>query len=173
MKVLQKMEDSDGQVAGRLTTKSVRDWRVKLYVREGDSRMRWMRRSRYVAREFALTRGDDTFSSATRAPTSNKFPVVFLTMMHDEKEYLQQLLVLSSLVIGDAFLQVPQEQPLKVTLHGQNYVVLKKLDWSETGSEVMVLALRTVFGRKTQLRILRGTGLLGKSWQCNYIFTCG
>ena len=127
MKLLQKMEDSDGQVAGRLTTKSVRDWRVKLYVREGDSRMRWMRRSRYVAREFALDRGDDTFSPATRAPTSNKFPVVFLKMMHDIKEYLQQLVVLSSLVIGDDFLQVTQEQPLKVTLHGQNYVVLKNL----------------------------------------------
>ena len=54
MKVLQKMEDYDGQVTGRLTTKFVRDWRVKLYVGDGGSRMRWMRRSRYVARVSAV-----------------------------------------------------------------------------------------------------------------------
>ena len=61
MKVLVRKEEYSGDVLGSLTTKFVRDWRTKLYVDDGGkSRMRWMRRSRFVAREFAVDRRDDT-----------------------------------------------------------------------------------------------------------------
>ena len=62
MKVLVKPEDHQGRVEGRLTTKFVRDWRKKLYVSEGQSRERWMRRSRLVARICGGETGRHIFS---------------------------------------------------------------------------------------------------------------
>ena len=59
---------------GKLTTRFVRDWRVKVFD-DGASRIkRWMRRSRLVAREFATTKRLDTFSPATGAHVSNVLP---------------------------------------------------------------------------------------------------
>lgn len=40
--------------------------------------MKWMRRSRYVAREFANERRLDTFAPATGAHTSNLLPLRYL-----------------------------------------------------------------------------------------------
>ena len=98
MGVLKKLEEFDGKVVGRLATKFVRDWGVKLFVRDGDCRMRWMRRSRYVARDFVTGRRDDTFSPATGAHTNNILPVVFFKMLEDSKgqssTYLQACPVL-------------------------------------------------------------------------------
>jgi len=78
MKVLVKPEAYKGQVEGRVTTKSVRDWRRKLYVCDGQSGERWMRRSRLVAREYATVKRDHTFSPATGAHTSNLLPLLHL-----------------------------------------------------------------------------------------------
>ena len=50
MKVLVRAEEFHGDISGKLTTRFVRDWRLKPY---GDEKvMRWMRRSRFVAREL-------------------------------------------------------------------------------------------------------------------------
>ena len=76
MVVLVLADQFDGAVTGKLTTKFVRDWRLKDYVNSnGDVVKRWMRRSRYVAREFANVRRLDTFSPATGAHTSNLLPL--------------------------------------------------------------------------------------------------
>ena len=57
MGVLVPAAQFDGSVTRKLTTKFVRDWRLKDYVNSsGDVVKRWMRRSRYVAREFANVR---------------------------------------------------------------------------------------------------------------------
>ena len=78
MKVLVKPEAYQGQVEGRVTTKFVRDWRKKLYVCEGQSSERWMRRNRLVAREYATVKRDDTFSPATGPRSSNLLPLLHL-----------------------------------------------------------------------------------------------
>ena len=75
MEVLQKMEEEyDGAVEGKLTTKFVFDWRKKTFTPSpevsGESRQRWMRRARYVAREFATTKRLDTYSPATSSSAS-------------------------------------------------------------------------------------------------------
>jgi len=62
MKVLVRKEEYSGDVLGSLTTKFVRDWRTTLYDDGGKFRMRWMRRSCFVAREFAVDRRDDAYS---------------------------------------------------------------------------------------------------------------
>ena len=59
--VVQRLEEHDGDVFRKPTTKFVRDWHVKLVVGNGDSRLRWVRRSRFVAREYAVDRRDNTF----------------------------------------------------------------------------------------------------------------
>ena len=51
MKVLVRTGDCQGDVSGKLTTRFVRDWRLKPYGEQKN--LRWMRRSRFAAREFA------------------------------------------------------------------------------------------------------------------------
>eukprot|EP00435_Cladocopium_sp_Y103_P051533 s2110_g16.t1 len=129
MKVLVASADYAGEVKGHLTTKFVKDWRKKLYVSfDGQSRERWMRRSRLVAREYANTKRDDTFSPATGARTSNLLPVYFLDLKAQSEgcdECYKPLV--ASLDIKDAFLQVSQEQPIEASLWGSTYVILKNL----------------------------------------------
>ena len=65
MQVLVPRDDFNGEITGSLTTKMVRDWRLKVFGEGDQQRKRWMRRSRLVAREFATTKRLDTFSPAT------------------------------------------------------------------------------------------------------------
>ena len=59
-------------------TAKAQEERKKLYVCEGQSRERWMRRSCLVAREYATVKRDDTFSPAKGAHTSNLLPLLHL-----------------------------------------------------------------------------------------------
>ena len=98
---------AEGEISGRLTTRFVRDWRQKLYVGEGDSRIRWMRRSRYVAREFANEKRDDVFAPTTGAHSNNLLLASFLQLVDPAKdEGVSYKPLLASMDIGDAFLQV-------------------------------------------------------------------
>ena len=100
--------------------------------------MKWMRRSRFVAREFANTKRHDTYSPATGSHTNNLIPILFLQMWsqleasgsNDENNRV----VLASLDIKDAFLQVPQENVVEVQLHGTSYVVLRNLPGQRLGA---------------------------------------
>ena len=76
MEVLIPAEQFQGEVTGSLTTKFVRDWRLKQY---GDEK-KWMRRSRFVEREFSTAKRLDTFSPATGAHTSNLLQAKYLWM---------------------------------------------------------------------------------------------
>ena len=94
---------------GKLTTKFVRDWRIKIYGEAADERKRWMRRSRLVAREFATTKRLDTFSPATGAHVSNVLPFKYLLMKSERTEMKSAAnydVVLASLDVSDAFLQL-------------------------------------------------------------------
>eukprot|EP00435_Cladocopium_sp_Y103_P003341 s5159_g1.t1 len=62
MNVLQRREESTDQPSGTLTTRFVYDWRKKLH-KSGQEMC--MRRSCFVAREFASTKKHDTYSPAT------------------------------------------------------------------------------------------------------------
>ena len=84
MKVLVRADEYQGDVSGKLTTCFVRDWRLKPY---GEQKtLRWMRRSRFVAREFANDKRLDTFSPATGAHTANLLSIQYLWQKQEEME---------------------------------------------------------------------------------------
>ena len=136
MKVLVEEKDFKGEIHGKLTTKMVRDWRRKLYVCDGQSRERWMRRSRLVAREYAIEKRDDCYSPATGAHTANLLPVLYL-MQQSEAEGMSSDYepTLCSLDIKDAFLQVPQREPIRVYLNNVPYIILRNLPGQRQGSK--------------------------------------
>ena len=112
MGVLQKRCEFEGEMSGTLTTSFVYDWRLKTYA--GDNSLvkaetkRWMRRSRYVAREFANDKRDDVYSPATGCHTSNLVPIVFLQMLKQlessELDKEKHDVVLAALDIKDALM---------------------------------------------------------------------
>ena len=98
-----------------------------------------MRRSRFVAREFANTKRHDTYSPATGSHTNNLIPILYLQMLSQletsgSQDAIHQI-VLASLDIKDAFLQVPQEKVVVVKLHDTAYVVLRNLPGQRLGAK--------------------------------------
>eukprot|EP00435_Cladocopium_sp_Y103_P004047 s3664_g1.t1 len=71
MRVLVRASEFKAEPTGKLTTKFVRDWRLKMFGEGASQQKLWMRRSRLVAREFATSKRLDTFSPATGAHVSN------------------------------------------------------------------------------------------------------
>ena len=92
----------------KLTTRFVRTWRDKFI---GDTKY-WLRRSRYVAREFSWLSPDrqDLFSPASSSITNRLLPYCYLHRFSTDSSQ-----VLAALDIGDAFLTVDQQQPTIVT----------------------------------------------------------
>ena len=90
-----------GEVPKRLTTRMVRTWRDKFI----NGIHVWLRRSRYVAREFAWLSPDrqDLFSPASSVLTVRLLPALF--MKWKDQDY-----ILSAIDIADAFLMVPQKE---------------------------------------------------------------
>eukprot|EP00435_Cladocopium_sp_Y103_P063886 s153_g25.t1 len=135
MEVLQKVENPEDDVENTLTTRFVYDWRAKMHK---SGQMKWMRRSRFAAREFASTRRHDTYSPATGSHTSNLIPLVFLKMLGERFESgctdEQYSVIMSSLDIKDAFLQVPQEKAVGVSLYQQRYIIKKNLPGQRLGA---------------------------------------
>ena len=90
-----------------LSTRFVRAWREKL---DSCGSPIWLRRSRFVAREFAWLQPEreSLFSPASSAITSRILPAIFLEMRG------QCSAVLASLDVKDAFLTVDQQEPTLV-----------------------------------------------------------
>ena len=90
-----------------LSTRFVRTWREKL---DSNGSPIWLRRSRFVAREFAWLQPEreSLFSPASSAITSRILPAIFLEMRS------QCSAVLASLDVKDAFLTVDQQEPTLV-----------------------------------------------------------
>jgi hypothetical protein len=151
MGVLKRFADYEGEISGRLTTRFARDWRQKLYIGDGGSRARWMRRSRYVAREFANEKRDDVFAPTTGAHSNNLLLVSFLQLVDAAKDQgASYRPLLASMDIGDAFLQVDQERPVKCELQGCEYVILKNLPGQRLGARSWYWYFRNYFEEQIQ-----------------------
>ena len=92
-----------------------------------------------MAREFANTKGHDTYSPATGSHTNNLIPMMYLQMLAQLQssgtdDELHQV-VLASLDTKDAFLQVAQENVVEATVHNVQYVVLKNLPGQRMGAK--------------------------------------
>ena len=135
MGVLQKAEECHEEVSGTLTIRFVYDWRIK----DGpDGTKQWMRRSRFVAREFATSKRHDTYSPATGSHIANLVPLVYLKMLSEvngESDNNDYQVIMAALDIKDAFLQVPQEKLVGVSLYNQNYVIKRYLPGQRLGAK--------------------------------------
>ena len=104
--VLIPPEQVEGDDIKTLSTMFVRSWRRK----ERRGARCWLRRSRYVAREFAWNR-EDLFSPASSAVVSRLLPYCYLKRAA-RGEKTQAMM---SLDVNDAFLTVKQETPTVVS----------------------------------------------------------
>ena len=104
MQVLLPPETLEGstQPVKHLSTKMVRTWREK---EDSSSKPIWLRRSRYVAREFNwMSERSDCFSPASSAIANKLLPIIAL----------QKNFALAAIDISDAFLTVKQKDPTLV-----------------------------------------------------------
>ena len=104
MQVLLPPETLEGstQPIKHLSTKMVRTWREK---EDAASKPIWLRRSRYVAREFNwMSERSDCFSPASSAIANKLLPIIAL----------QKNFALAAIDISDAFLTVKQKEPTLV-----------------------------------------------------------
>ena len=134
MGVLQKAEECQELVSGTLTTRFVYDWRIK---DSPDGGREWMRRSRFVIREFATPKRSDTYSPATGSHTPNLVPLVYLRMLAETLETGDNayVITLAALDIKDEFLQVPQEKLVEVSLYNQKYIIKRNLPGQRLGAK--------------------------------------
>ena len=126
--------DFDGKVPKRLTTRMVRAWGDKFI----DGVHVWLRRSRYVAREFAWFTPDrqDLFSPANSVLRVRLLPTLFMKWKSDG-----YVLSAIDIDIADAFLMVPQRELTVVTCElaagdTMNFVLGKVLPGQRDGAQL-------------------------------------
>ena len=115
-----------------LTTRKVRTWRDKTL----NGQRVWLRRSRYVAREFAWLSPDrqDLFSPASSVLTVRLLPCLYM-------KWKPMGYVLCSIDIGDAFLTVEQKELTEVVCvdaagASTTYVLGRVLPGQRNGSQM-------------------------------------
>ena len=110
----QEPEDSAGQMQ-KLSTKFVRTWRAK---RKANKSMQ-LRRSRLVAREYRWldSTREGLFSPSTSSSIVRLLPLLFCIWRATRPE---EQIVLATIDIKDAFLEVPQEYPV-IAGHPSDY----------------------------------------------------
>ena len=133
---MQALEKPEGSATGisYLTTRNVYDWKQKPYQHgDGISVKRWKRRSRQVATGFAFDEGkrDDILSPATSGHVLKLLPAIFFQRISEGEGAFSQ--TLGCLDVKDAFLQVPQEKPLKVILRGAEFLVKRNQPGQRVG----------------------------------------
>jgi hypothetical protein len=136
MKVLREATEDDKGIQRSLTVKFVRDGRIKVRKDDGfEERKQWLRRSRLVAREYAIDRRDDTFSPASSTHLLRLIPMIFLFKLGELQDLQDPTRVpsLGCLDVKDAFLQVPQQEPLRISLGGCQWIVEKNLPGQRLG----------------------------------------
>ena len=96
----------DGTAYKQLSTRFVRTWRDKEIGKDGKPTRVWVRRSRFVAREFEWLSDDkqSMFSPASSSISSRILPVIFL--QHRDEDW-----ILMSCDVQDAFLTLKQRDP--------------------------------------------------------------
>ena len=136
MGVITTVDKYSGALDAPLSAKMVRTWRKKQREEKGDdgqvvSTTAWLRRSRLVGRDFNfLEYGEDVYSPASSSAVVKLLPAMAVTnaMMVDG--------AIATLDVSDAFLQVPQPTPRKVSLDGTEYVILKCLPGQRDASKL-------------------------------------
>eukprot|EP00435_Cladocopium_sp_Y103_P051916 s97_g16.t1 len=103
-----------------------------------------MRRRRFVAREFANDKRNDTYFPASGSHSSNLIPSVYLKMLSESFGSVRNSangnldaykITLASLDIKDAFLQVPQEKVVMVSLYNQQHIIRKNIPGQRLGAK--------------------------------------
>ena len=124
--------DVAGQTPEKLTTRMVRAWGDKHL----DGEHVWLRRSRYVAREYAWLSPErqDLFSPASSVLTVRLLPCLFMKWKMDDY-------VLCSIDITDAFLMVDQRELTQVVCEDaggnvSHYILGKVLPGQRNGSQM-------------------------------------
>ena len=115
-----------------------------------EMRKRWLRRARLVARDYALDKRDDVYSPASRQHALRLLPVLFLSAasMEMELEHNKGKPVIGALDVKDAFLQAPQEKPLRIVTAIGEYKVLRNLPGQRIGAKAWYERLRTYLMEK-------------------------
>ena len=136
MGVITTVDKYEGQLDVALFGKMVRTWRKKTKVEvDGNgvskSYPAWMRRSRLVGRDFNfLSYREDVYSPASSSSVVKLLPSLALS------DGFVKNAVLATLDVSDAFLQVPQPIPRKVSLDGQDFIILKCLPGQRDASRL-------------------------------------
>ena len=145
MDVIEKLKPEEANL-DVLTTRFVHDWRIKTYVdKNGMKHKRWLRRARLVSRDYAIEKRDDVYSPASGQHALRLLPVLFLTAASAEMDYEQNKgrPVIGALDVKDAFLQVPQERPLRIVTAMGEYKVLRNLPGQRIGAKAWYEHLRS------------------------------
>ena len=145
MDVIEKLKPEEANL-DVLTTRFVYDWRIKTYVdKNGMKHKRWLRRARLVARDYAIEKRDDVYSPASGQHALRLLPVLFLTAASAEMDYEQNKgrPVIGALDVKDAFLQVPQERPLRIVTAMGEYKLLRNLPGQRIGAKAWYEHLRS------------------------------
>ena len=136
MNVIATPDGYSGKLDVPLSAKMVRTWRKKMNTIVGDdgvsvAQMMWMRRSRLVGRDFNfLEYREDVYSPASSASVVKLLPCMALS------DAFVNNAVIATLDVSDAFLQVPQPIPRKVTLDGEDFIILKCLPGQRDASRL-------------------------------------
>ena len=136
MNVIATPDGYSGKLDVPLSAKMVRTWRKKVNTVVGDdgapvTQMMWMRRSRLVGRDFNfLEYREDVYSPASSASVVKLLPCMALS------DAFVSNAVIATLDVSDAFLQVPQPIPRKVTLDGEDFIILKCLPGQRDASRL-------------------------------------
>ena len=137
MGVLTLESNYTGELGKPLSARMVRAWRKKtrpVYDSSGaviENEPAWLRRSRLVGRDFNwLEARDDVYSPASSSSVSKLFPALAITSGFVREP------VLGTLDISDAFLQVPQQHPRRVTFGNQSFVILRCLPGQRDASKL-------------------------------------
>ena len=91
-----------------------------------------------VAREYATTKRDDVFSPASSRHLLRLLPVIYLMRVGEivESQHGEEKDVLiGSMDIKDAFLQVKQEEPLRIVVESGEFIVHKNLPGQRLGAK--------------------------------------
>ena len=102
-----------------------------------------------MAREYAVDKRDDVFSPASSGHLLRLLPVLYLAEVGELKDAVggsDGEVMLSTMDIKDAFLQVPQEEPLRLKMQGGDFIVLKNLPGQRNWCKGLVRLLQQVPG---------------------------
>ena len=132
MGVLENLKEDEWDLE-ILTTRFVFDWRIKeKKMPKGNKMRKWRRRARLVAREYANSKRDDVHSPASGCHSHRLLLVLYLA--EKAREFGNREVVLGSLDVKDAFLQVPQEKPVQIVTELGRFKVVRNLPGQRIGA---------------------------------------